>query len=134
MGTLGVKGLRDRSYGLPQMRIGNESYRYYSGTGGNKTNFTASRKTGAIATGFGSCIFELGILSPASIHGQGVFFCPVLSGYYGFALVCLPGLKDCEDQQGVPVCSRATISADFGRKVPISPCFRLDASDQFSYH
>jgi LuxR family maltose regulon positive regulatory protein len=43
----------------------------------------------------------------------------VHSGYYGFVWVCLPGLKDCEDQQGAPVRSRATISADFGREIPI---------------
>jgi len=58
----------------------------------------------------------------------------VLSGHFGVVSVCLPGLKDCEDHKDVPVCSRATISADFGQKVPISPCFSLDASDHFSYH
>jgi ABC-type oligopeptide transport system ATPase subunit len=63
-----------------------------------------------------------------------VFFCPVLSGHYGFVLVYWHGLKDFEDRQGGPVRSRATISSDFWRKVPIFPCFRLDASDHFSYN
>ena len=58
----------------------------------------------------------------------------MLSGHFGVVLVYLSGLKDFEDRQGGPVRSRATISADFERKVPIFPCFRLDASDQFSYH
>ncbi len=71
----------------------------------------------------------------------------MLSGHYGFVLVYWHGLKDFEDRQGGPVRSRATISADFERKVPFFPvfaltprinfpiiCFRLDASDQFSYH
>ncbi|AHC14100.1 hypothetical protein L21SP2_0673 [Salinispira pacifica] len=46
MGTLAVEGLRDRSYGLPEMRIGNEGDSDNSGTGGNKTHFTASCETG----------------------------------------------------------------------------------------
>ena len=54
-----------------------------------------------------------------------MFFCPVLSGHYGFVLVYWHGLKDFEDRHGGAVHYRATISADFGRKVPIFPCLRL---------
>jgi len=43
----------------------------------------------------------------------------LLSGHLGVASVCFSGLKDFEDQQGVPVCSRASIFATFGRKISI---------------
>jgi hypothetical protein len=89
--TIIVKGLRDRSYGLSEMRIGNESDesdRCYSGTGENKTHFTASRKTGTTSSGVGSCISELLILSHASIHGRGVFFYPVVLVIMRSSWVC----------------------------------------------
>ena len=134
MGPIVVEDIRDRSYDLLQVRIGNEGDSDNSGTGRNKTHFTASRKTEATAAWMRSGFSELIILSPASFDGRGVFFCPLLSGHYGFVLVYWHGLKDFEDRHGGAVRYRATISAYFGRKVPILPFFSLDASDHFSYH
>ena len=71
---------------------------------------------------------ELIILSPASFDGRGVFFCPLLSGHYGFVLVYWHGLKDFEDRHGGAVRYRATISADFGRNIPIFPVQTLRPS------
>ena len=50
-GPIIVEDLRNGSYGLPEMRIGNESYRCYSGTGGNRSHSQASRKAGSASSG-----------------------------------------------------------------------------------
>lgn len=49
MGPIVLEGIRDRSYGLPQVRIGNEGNSDNSRTGGNQTHFTASSKPGVSA-------------------------------------------------------------------------------------
>jgi hypothetical protein len=84
MGPIAVEGLRDISYGLSHVRIGNESGGGHSGTSGNRPYSHVSRKTGTATLGVRSGFSELIIDSLASTDGRGMLLCPVIPGHFVF--------------------------------------------------